>query len=78
MKNNYSEKNTSIIRRNNYSEFYCPNYLHSFATGKKRESHKKVCENKDFSNFALPSVTLTAEAQCSISFLRSNREFCLS
>ena len=29
---------------------YCPNCLHSFRTRNKLESHKKVCENKDFCN----------------------------
>ena len=28
----------------------CLNCLHSFATEKKPKSHKKVCENKNFSN----------------------------
>ena len=28
-------------------EFYCLNCLHSFAIESKRESHKKVCNNKD-------------------------------
>ena len=32
-------------------QFYC---LHSFATKKKRECHKKVCENKDFCNIFMP------------------------
>ena len=31
---------------------YCQN---SFATENKRESHKKVCENKDFCSTVLPS-----------------------
>ena len=29
--------------------------LHSFATENKLESHKKVCENKDFCNIAMSS-----------------------
>ena len=29
--------------------------LHSFATEKKLELHKKVCENKDFCNVIMPS-----------------------
>ena len=36
-------------------EFYCLNCLHSFTTGKNPESHKKVCENKDFCNVIMPS-----------------------
>ena len=35
--------------------FYCLNCLHSFATGNKRESHKEVCENKDFCNHLMLS-----------------------
>ena len=35
--------------------FYCLNCLHSFATENKRESHKKVCENKDFCNVLMLS-----------------------
>ena len=38
----------------NHSDFYCLNCLHSFATEKKRESHKKVCESKDFCNLVMP------------------------
>ena len=29
-------------------DFYCLNCLHSFRRKNKLESHKKVCENKDF------------------------------
>ena len=35
-------------------DFYCLNCLHSFRT-KKIESHKRVCENKDFCNIIMPS-----------------------
>ena len=35
--------------------FYCLNCLHSFATENKGESHKKVCENKDFYQLVIPS-----------------------
>ena len=34
---------------------YCLNCFHFFATKNKFESHKKVCENKDFCNVAMPS-----------------------
>ena len=37
-------------------KFYCLNCLHSFRTKNKLESHKKLCENKDFCNVAMPSV----------------------
>ena len=35
--------------------FHCLNCLHSFSTKNKIESHKKVCENKDFCSFVKPS-----------------------
>ena len=38
-----------------HSDSYCLNCLHSFATKSKHESHKKVCENKDFYNIEIPS-----------------------
>ena len=37
-----------------HGDFYRLNFL-SFATENKRESHKKVCENKDFYNIVMPS-----------------------
>ena len=45
----------SGITSKNYSYFYCLNCLHSFRTTNKLESHKKVCENKDFCNVIKPS-----------------------
>ena len=36
-------------------DFYCLNYLQSFRTRNKYESHKKVCENKDFYKVVMPS-----------------------
>ena len=39
----------------NNGEFYCLNCLHYFRTKTKLESHKKVCENKDFCNIAMLS-----------------------
>ena len=42
-----------LLRRitfKHHGAFYCLNCLHSFPTEKKLESHKKVCENKDFCN----------------------------
>ena len=35
--------------------FHCLNCLHSFSTKNKIESHKKVCEKKDFCSFVKPS-----------------------
>ena len=52
-------KTTSIIKRNNFETswyFFCLKCLHSFATTKKIELHKKVCENKDFCNVIIPSA----------------------
>ena len=45
----------SGITSKHHSDFYCLNCLHSFATENKRESHKKVCENKDFCDVVMPS-----------------------
>ena len=36
------------ITSKNNGDFYCLNYLHSFRTKSKLESHKNVCKNKDF------------------------------
>ena len=38
-----------------HCDFYCLNILHSLAIENKRESHKKICENKDFCNVTIPS-----------------------
>ena len=42
------------ITSKHYGGFYCLNCFHSFITKNKLESHKKVCENKDFSNVIIP------------------------
>ena len=52
------KKTISNFKRNNFStsrDFYCLNCLHFFTTENKRESHKKVCENKHFCNTVMPS-----------------------
>ena len=53
-------KKLSALLRGTTSEhhnnFYCLNCIHYFATENKRESHKKLCENKDFCNVAMPSA----------------------
>ena len=36
------------------ADFCCLNCLHSFRTKNKLESHKRVCEKKDFSNVIMP------------------------
>ena len=53
-----SKKLSRLLRRitfKHHGDFHCLNCLHSFATENKRESHKKVCENKDFCNVVMPS-----------------------
>ena len=42
------------IDSKHHGDFYCLNYLYFLAT-KKLESHKKVCENKDFCIFIMSS-----------------------
>ena len=44
------------IKSKCYGEFFCLNCLHSFRTKIKLESHKRVCENKDFCNIVMPSA----------------------
>ena len=44
-----------IITSKHDADFYYLNYLHSFRTKNKLESHKKVCEDKDFCTFEIPS-----------------------
>ena len=54
----YSKKLPALFRgitSKHHGGFYCLNCVHSFATENKRESHKKVCENKDFCNVVVPS-----------------------
>ena len=52
------KKLSTLIRGMNskhHGDFYCLNCLHSFLTAKKPESHKKLCENKDFCKVIMPS-----------------------
>ena len=42
------------IRSKNNDDFFCLNYLHFFRTKNKLESHKKLCEYKDFCNVIMP------------------------
>ena len=37
-----------VVTSKYHNHFYCLNCLHSFATENKRESHIKLCKNKDF------------------------------
>ena len=41
-------------RSKHHSDFYFLSCLHSSAAENKRESHKNVCENKDFYNAVMP------------------------
>ena len=43
------------ITSKNNGDFYCVNCLHSFRTKNNLKSHKKACENKDFSSIIMPS-----------------------
>ena len=52
-----SKKLSALLRgitSKNYS-YFCLNYLHSFRTKNKLESHRKKCENKDFCSVIMPS-----------------------
>ena len=52
------ESLTALLRRITpkcHGDFCFLNCLHSFATENKTESHKKVCENKDFCNVVMSS-----------------------
>ena len=52
------KKLSGLLRRitsKQYGYFYCLNCLFSLATKNKLESHKKVCENKDFCNIVMHS-----------------------
>ena len=54
----FSKKKLSALLRmvtSENSDFYFLNCLHSFRTKYKFDSHKKVCENKDFYNVIMPS-----------------------
>ena len=53
-----SKKLPALLKRiisKHHGDFYCLNCLHSFATENKRESHKKVCENKDYCKIIMSS-----------------------
>ena len=43
------------VTSKNNGDFYYLNCRHSFRIKKKLESHKKLCENKDFYNRIMPS-----------------------
>ena len=43
------------ITSKHHGDFYCLNCFHSFATENKLQSHKRACENNDFSSIIMPS-----------------------
>ena len=43
------------ITSKHHRDFYCLNCFHSLATENKLQSHKRACENKDFSSIVMPS-----------------------
>ena len=47
------------ITSKNNGDFYYLNFLHSFRTKNKLESHKRVCEYKHFSHVIMPSEDTT-------------------
>ena len=53
------KKNVIILQSKNYLNttvnIIVSFFFHFFATKSKRESHKEVCENKDFCNVIMPS-----------------------
>ena len=52
------KKLLALLRRitsKHYGDFNCLNCLHFVRTKNKFESHKRVCENKDFCNIIMPS-----------------------
>ena len=49
-------KLSALLRRitsKYHGDLYCLNYLESFKTGIKLESHKRVCKNNDFCNLTM-------------------------
>ena len=52
------KKLSELLRRmtsKHHGDFYCLNCFHSFATENKLQSHKRVCEKKDYCNIIIPS-----------------------
>ena len=55
----FAVKKISLLLKGTMSkrkcDFYCLNCIHFFRATKKSESHKRVCENKDFCNIIMSS-----------------------
>ena len=47
------------ITSNHKEDFYCLNCFHSYRTKNKLESHKKICENRDYCNEEMPNEANT-------------------
>ena len=43
------------ITSNHKEDFYCLNFFHSYRTKNKLESHKKICENRNYCNVEMPN-----------------------
>ena len=43
------------ITSNHKEDFYCLNCFHSYRTKNKLESHKKICENRNYCNVEMPN-----------------------
>ena len=43
------------ITSNHKEDFYCLNCFHSYRTNNKLESHKKICENRNYWNVEMPN-----------------------
>ena len=52
---NYPKWRRTEITSRHDADFCCLNFLHSFKTENKLESHKNLCENKDFWNIVISS-----------------------
>ena len=52
-----------VILSKHDGDFYCLNCFHLFRTKNKLESHKKVCENKEFCNVVYAQYCKSDKAQ---------------
>ena len=43
------------VTGNNNGDFYCLNCFHSYRTKNKLETHKKICENRDYCHIEMPN-----------------------
>ena len=45
------------ISSNHDGDYYCLNCFHSYRTENKLNAHKKICENHDYCNIEMPSLS---------------------